>query len=819
MCGNKGGGSPPVPGSQSTAFQSATAPSAFAKPLYEQYLAGAQGLAQTPFNPAMMGTAAPMDPMQTQAGNQLFNLGLEAGTFGSTLGNFDPAKVQEIMSPFTEEVVGATQDWFNNQNAIQGNQLMSGAIRAGNAFGGDRAGVAAAEMAGQQQLAQAPVIAGLRQAGYTQALDEYNKLKQMGLAGRQFGLQGAGAALGWGGQLQQQRQRELDIAQQNAMMASQYPFQLQNWWGSALGGMAPLLGSFSQGYTTPPEPSALQQGVGIATSLVGLAGKLFAKHGGPVGRRARGGLVLIPPSREWGGPVGRARGGLVQSFQWGGSPEQAEDELESLTSGYGGGQEEEPERGAPREREGRPPPTFDIGQVRFPTQGRNALEAAEQRMRQQMEAERQRRTLEEQKGQKQDNSTAGTVASLAGLAVKAAPLLMMMSDRKTKTDVQRVGKTDDGKSLYAFRYRGDPKTYPKVVGPMAKPVKGLQDGGDVDDDDDEDTDNDTDTAVFTASATPVSTPASAPGAGAGAAPDLSGAIESQGTPLVRVPPPVRTVAPVETGNGGGPYPRTMVIPGLGPERRAGLPVWDALIGFGAGLTSRPNWYGGVGAGAVMASNAIDRARRMDLLDQKPQHLGDGRWRVGNKIIDTGIRRAGKLPPEELEALRQKNRLELEEKRQQGRGGGGKPSIAQEEATKRAHANNLERSLRILGDNPDPEKVIATIEGYNARHGTSFPVPARPKAEADTAEGTSTGPGWWSRVWNSLFGSSEPAAATAAPAEPAAKPAAPAQAAPAQTQQAPPRPGNVPAGSAYSPSRNQWRTPDGKLFDANGQPVQ
>jgi hypothetical protein len=35
---------------------------------------------------------------------------------------------------------------------------------------------------------------------------------------------------------------------------------------------------------------------------------------------------------------------------------------------------------------------------------------------------------------------------------------------------------------------------------------------------------------------------------------------------------------------------------------------------------------------------------------------------------------------------------------------------------------------------------------------------------------------------------------------------------------PQRPQSVPAGSAYSPSRQMWRSPDGKVFDAQGRPV-
>src|SRR5262249_604943 len=105
MC-SKGGGSPPVPNATSTAFQSTTAPSPLVSPLYQNFVNQATGLSQTPFNPAMLGQVAPLNPEQIQAGTQLFNLGLD-------MGNFDPAKVRAIESPYTEDVVQATQNWFN----------------------------------------------------------------------------------------------------------------------------------------------------------------------------------------------------------------------------------------------------------------------------------------------------------------------------------------------------------------------------------------------------------------------------------------------------------------------------------------------------------------------------------------------------------------------------------------------------------------------------------------------------------------------------------------------------------------------------------
>lgn len=41
---------------------------------------------------------------------------------------------------------------------------------------------------------------------------------------------------------------------------------------------------------------------------------------------------------------------------------------------------------------------------------------------------------------------------------------------------------------------------------------------------------------------------------------------------------------------------------------------------------------------------------------------------------------------------------------------------------------------------------------------------------------------------------------------------------AKAPTAPPMPSGLPAGSQYSPSRNQWRDPSGKLYDASGKPV-
>src|SRR5580765_8019087 len=269
MCGSKG--SAPTPSAASTTTGGSSAgtsttnfaqgPSGSTGQRYEDFLNKVTNLSATPFDPSMQSSVAPLNAMQNAGINQMFNV-------GTHLGDFDPTEVAKIQSPFTQNVVDATQSWFNNANLIQGDQLLGQGIKSGNAFGGDRQGIAEAQLAGQQQLAQAPVIAGLYQSGYTQAVDEYNKLKT-------FGVQGAEEAMKAGTVQQAQSQRELDVATANAQQRGAYPFQVANWEGAALGGIGPLTGTVGQGTTstsasstgvsTPPTPNPLSQALGLAS--------------------------------------------------------------------------------------------------------------------------------------------------------------------------------------------------------------------------------------------------------------------------------------------------------------------------------------------------------------------------------------------------------------------------------------------------------------------------------------------------------------------------------------------------------------------------
>ena len=51
-------------------------------------------------------------------------------------------------------------------------------------------------------------------------------------------------------------------------------------------------------------------------------------------------------------------------------------------------------------------------------------------------------------------------------------LMGLLSDENEKTDIEEVGKDPEtGLTIHAYRYKGDPKSYPKVVGPMAQEVE------------------------------------------------------------------------------------------------------------------------------------------------------------------------------------------------------------------------------------------------------------------------------------------------------------------------------------------------------------
>ena len=66
----------------------------------------------------------------------------------------------------------------------------------------------------------------------------------------------------------------------------------------------------------------------------------------------------------------------------------------------------------------------------------------------------------------------GAGSAMAGAAQFLPVVMSMFSDRTGKTDIKKIGKDEEtGINIYSYRYKGDPKTYPKMVGPMAQEIE------------------------------------------------------------------------------------------------------------------------------------------------------------------------------------------------------------------------------------------------------------------------------------------------------------------------------------------------------------
>ena len=68
----------------------------------------------------------------------------------------------------------------------------------------------------------------------------------------------------------------------------------------------------------------------------------------------------------------------------------------------------------------------------------------------------------------------GGNSAAAGGANALSSILGFLSDRNEKTDIKKLGEDETtGLPIYSYRYKSDPKTYPKLVGPMAQDIEAL----------------------------------------------------------------------------------------------------------------------------------------------------------------------------------------------------------------------------------------------------------------------------------------------------------------------------------------------------------
>ena len=247
---------------------------------FPQFSAGNISSAQTPITPYQYAAA------NNQMGATAYSPFAQATGANIASNGIQPSSISSFMSPYISNVVDATRNDFNTQNARQLSSVAGQAAKAG-ARGGTQ-GVVAKNLAMEsQRRTQDPIIANLYNQGYGQAADLANKDINARLAGigainqttgattgANTGLAGIGSTM-WG----QQYQNMLT------------PFNLTTQGASGLSNYMQGAGQTTNSSGT--SSGTTQSNPGLMQSLMGLGGLGLAgyDYGGQKGWWANGGRV------------------------------------------------------------------------------------------------------------------------------------------------------------------------------------------------------------------------------------------------------------------------------------------------------------------------------------------------------------------------------------------------------------------------------------------------------------------------------------------------------------------------------------------------
>ena len=369
---------------------------------YQKAYTGAQPYQQAATNLAMRGTQA-VDPT-----------GLGAG------------QIQQYMDPYLSTVVGNTAQLLNQQNQQGQAGQLGNAIRSG-AFGGDRSGIAAANLAQQQGLAAGSTLGGLLSQGYGQALATAQQQQGVNLGAAQANRaaipQGAGQMLGIGqqgyaqamgvGQAQQslgqqQFAQNLSAAQQRAALGQQ---------------------QYSMGANTAQQLAALgQQQYGMGANTAQQLASLGQQQYGMGANTAQQLASLGQQQYTMGANTANQIASLGAGAQ---------------TAGLQGAQAQ-----------------MAAGQIQQQTNQAEDTALYNQFL--------QKQSYPFQVAQFEANIAEGT-GGLSGSTTTTRQPGGFFSDRRLKEDVKEIGKTFDGQPIYSYRYKeGDSRTQ---IGLMAQDVE------------------------------------------------------------------------------------------------------------------------------------------------------------------------------------------------------------------------------------------------------------------------------------------------------------------------------------------------------------
>ncbi len=320
----------------------------------------------------------------------------------------DSAAINKYMSPYLDTVLKGALDPMiqmqgQEQSALKGNQILGGA------FGGDRANIASAQLAGQQSLARGQLASGILQNAYGQAVNTAQQQQGVGLSAEQANR----AALGQAAQLTS------GIGGQMYGQFSGTGEQLANL-GQAGYGMSANTGQnlaslgqqeFGQGAATSAQQAALAQqmyGQGANTAQMQAA-------------------------------LGQGVYGLGSDY----SSQLAQLGMAAQTAGLTGAQAQ-----------------LGAGTLQQQTDqaGKTALYNQFQ----------QQQGYPFQVAQFLANIAMGTGSLSGSTTINTQPVQGFLSDERAKEDIEPIGKTFDGQNIIRFRYKGDPR---KQIGLSAQEVE------------------------------------------------------------------------------------------------------------------------------------------------------------------------------------------------------------------------------------------------------------------------------------------------------------------------------------------------------------
>jgi hypothetical protein len=220
---------------------------------------------------------APQGALQQQAQQLAGGLGGYQPYLQAAQAATGPQAYQQFMSPYQQDVINTTLRQYDIQ-AQKGLPGLAAQAIAQGAYGGGREGVQRAEYQTQSDLNRALLEAQLRQQGFGQAqglaTNQFNQ--QMQLAGQQQGLLGSqiSGLTALGAQQQAQQQAQLEAQKQLEYQKIYQPLQTAQQYGQGITGLIAGYPQQTQ-QQIAPSPSALQTGLGAASTLAGIYKTLF----------------------------------------------------------------------------------------------------------------------------------------------------------------------------------------------------------------------------------------------------------------------------------------------------------------------------------------------------------------------------------------------------------------------------------------------------------------------------------------------------------------------------------------------------------------